>query len=55
MVIGDLQKDGPLPQVREAAIKLWADDPKLTKPEKPMPMSIIGNCWRRRSIGVRLG
>ena len=37
MLIGDLQKDGPLiPQVREAAIKLLADDPKLAKPENRM-------------------
>jgi hypothetical protein len=37
MLIGDLQKDGPLiPQVREAAIKLLADDPKLIKPENLM-------------------
>jgi ATP-dependent DNA helicase RecG len=37
MLIGDLQKDGPLiPQVREAAIKLLTDDPKLIKPENRM-------------------
>ncbi len=37
MLIGDLQKDGPLiPQVREAAIKLLTDDPKLAKPENRM-------------------
>ena len=37
MLIGDLQKDGALiPQVREAAIKLLADDPKLIKPENRM-------------------
>ena len=37
MMIGDLQKDGPLiPQVRESAIRLLADDPKLIKPENRM-------------------
>ena len=37
MLIGDLQKDGALiPQVREAAIRLLADDPKLIKPENRM-------------------
>jgi ATP-dependent DNA helicase RecG len=37
MLIGDLQKDGALiPQVREAAIKLLSDDPKLIKPENRM-------------------
>ena len=37
MLIGDLQKDGALiPQVREAAIRLLNDDPKLIKPENRM-------------------
>ena len=37
MMIGDLQKDGELiPHVREAAINLLADDPKLIKPENRM-------------------
>lgn len=37
MMIGDLQKDGALiPHVREAAINLLADDPKLIKPENRM-------------------
>ena len=37
MLIGDLQKDGALiPQVRDAAIRLLADDPKLIKPENRM-------------------
>ena len=34
MLIGDLQKDGALiPQVRDAAIRILNDDPKLIKPE----------------------
>ena len=37
MLIGDLQKDGTLiPQVREAAIHILVDDPKLLKPENRM-------------------
>ena len=37
MLIGDLQKDGPLiPQVRDAAIRILNDDPKLIKPENRM-------------------
>ena len=37
MMIGDLQKDGELiSHVREAAINLLADDPKLIKPENRM-------------------
>ena len=37
MMIGDLQKDGELiPHVREAAINLLADDPKLIKSENRM-------------------
>lgn len=37
MMIGDLQKDGELiPQVREAAIMLLNDDPRLAKPENRM-------------------
>ena len=37
MLIGDLQKDGALiPQVRDAAIRILNDDPKLIKPENRM-------------------
>ncbi len=37
MLIGDLQKDGALiPQVRDAAMRILNDDPKLIKPENQM-------------------
>ena len=37
MLIGDLQKDGALiPHVRDAAIRILNDDPKLIKPENRM-------------------